>query len=439
MPYRIQTAEAKTCRFLTFCPSVEITRPSLPEEVLALLSPACGMCVMVETTNYAAQQASETNALSSAWWAVVARFLIHGLVVSTWVSRIPAIQNSLGLTNATLGLCLLGTAVGSVAAVPLTGWLVARYGSRRVTTWSTIGFCLALIAPSLATDAATLFAALTIYGAMAGANDVSINSQAVAVETAIGRPSMSRFHAMFSIGGMIGASLGGLVANNILPRTHLATSSLVLLLVSGCTAPFLLEANDNANKRSQRLKLTHIPAVLITLVVIGFCMFLSEGAMADWSAVYLKQVLFAGPGLAAAGYAVFSAGMAICRLLGDFVTNRFGPVLTVRSGALLAAFGLTLALVAHSPNWALPGFALTGAGFSVIVPLVFGAGGRVRSLPPGAGIAFVSGSGYVGFLFGPPLIGFAAQWLSLRGALVGVVALSLLAATLANAVRVPEE
>ncbi len=387
-----------------------------------------------------ATRSSRDLPLSYAWWAIVARFLIHGLIASTWVSRIPGLQTSLGLTNARLGLCLLGTAVGSVMGVPITGWLITRFGSKRVTSWSTIAFCLALVAPSLAVNATTLFAALAIYGAMAGANDVSINSQAVAVETALGTPTMSRFHAMFSIGAMIGASLGGLVAaRGIEPRVHLAIASALLLVISVSTAPFLLEAHDNRNARATTLKVRRIPGVLITLTVIAFCMFLSEGAMADWTGVYLKQVLVAGPGLAAAGYAVFSAGMAIFRLLGDSVTKRLGRVLTLRTGALLAAAGLTLALLAHSSNWALPGFALTGAGFSVIVPLVFGAGGRIRSLAPGAGIAMVSGSGYIGFLFGPPVIGFVAQWMSLRWALFIVVALSLVAASLAGAVATADE
>ncbi|HEX4230559.1 MAG TPA: MFS transporter [Bryobacteraceae bacterium] len=385
--------------------------------------------------------ASERTQISLAWWAVVSRFLLHGLIVSTWVSRIPAVQSALRLTNAGLGLCLLGTAVGSVIAVPVTGWLVTRFGSKRVTTWSTAGFCLALIAPSLAVDTITLFAALTIYGAMAGANDVSINSQAVAVEAALGKPTMSRFHAMFSIGGMIGAILGGLVAaNGVAPRLHLGIGSALFLIVSSLTAPYLLDAHDDhAPKRESNLSVRRIPGVLITLTIIGFCMFLSEGAMADWTAVYLRQVLSTGAGLAAAGYAVFSAGMAMFRLLGDTVTKRLGPVLTVRTGALVAAFGLSLALIAPSPSYALPGLALTGAGFSVIVPLVFGAGGRVRSLPRGAGIAMVSGSGYIGFLFGPPLIGFLAQMTSLRAALFLIVGLSVLAAVLAGAVRGAQE
>ena len=198
---------------------------------------------MSTTYGSAMEISHRVPAASAVWWAVVARFLLHGLIVSTWVSRIPAIQTALGLTNGTLGLCLLGTAVGSVAAVPLTGWLVARFGSKRVTTWSSAGFCLALAAPGLAVNALTLFWALTIYGAMAGANDVSINSQAVVVENALGTPTMSRFHAMFSIGGMLGAGLGGIVAaHEIAPRLHLLVAAALFLALSASTAQRLLNA-----------------------------------------------------------------------------------------------------------------------------------------------------------------------------------------------------
>jgi MFS family permease len=393
---------------------------------------------MIELTN-SALRLHDRPQIASAWWAVVSRFLIHGLIVSTWVSRIPVIQSDLRLTNANLGLCLLGTAVGSLIAVPLTGWLITRHGSKQVTTWSTFGFCLALTGPSLAVNDLSLFCALAVFGAMAGANDVSINSQGVAVESAMAKPTMSRFHAMFSIGGMAGASIGGvLAAHELMPRVHFAIASAVLLILSLLTAPYLLHADDRAPKRGNAFTLKRLPAVLFALTFLGFCMFLSEGAMADWSAVYLKQMLSAGPGLAAAAYAVFSIGMAIFRLLGDGIAERIGPVTTVRTGALLAACGLSMALIVSSPYWALLGFGLTGAGFSVIVPIVFGASGRVRSVPSGAGVAMVSGSGYIGFLFGPPFIGLMAEWSSLRVALLMVVGLSLLAATLANAVRPSE-
>ena len=378
--------------------------------------------------------------VNTAWWAVVSRFLLHGLIVSSWVSRIPSIQARLHLTNAALGLCLLGTAVGSVLAIPFTGWLISRFGSRRVTIWSTAGFSVALAAPVFASSPVSLFCSLLLYGAMAGSNDVSINSQAVAVEAAVGSPTMSRFHAMFSIGGMIGASAGSLAAAHALsPEVHLSAAAALFLALSALTAPFLLDAKESSRQKTPKLQFRRIPAVLVTLTIIGFCLFLSEGAIADWAAVYLKQVLSARSGMAAAGYAVFSTGMAVFRLLGDWITKKFGPVLTVRAAALTAAIGLTWALTARSAEMALPGLGLTGAGFSVIVPLVFSAGGRLKSLPAGAGIALVSGAGYIAFLFGPPLIGFLAQWTSLRAALFLIVALSALAAVLAQAVADSEE
>ncbi len=381
-------------------------------------------------------QDAQTTTSNAAWWAVVSRFFLHGLIVSTWVSRIPTIQSALGLTNATLGLSLLGTAVGSVVAIPATGWLVGRIGSKRVAGLSTVGFALALVAPAFAYNGLTLFLSLILFGAMAGANDVSINAQGVALEQALDTPVMSRFHAMFSIGGMMGAAAGGLIAlREVSPRPHFLVLSVVFVLAGILTAPYLFEAHDHKTEQTHSMRLRHIPLVLVVLAVIGTCMFLSEGAMADWSGVYLKQALHADHALAASAYAVFSSGMALFRLLGDGITKRLGPVRTVRAGALIAATGLTLALTSHSAMAALPGFALTGAGFSVIVPLVFAAGGRVKQIPSGFGIAMVSGSGYFGFLFGPPLIGLLAQATSLRLTLFLVVALTLVAATLANAVR----
>lgn len=379
---------------------------------------------------------TEEKRLTLAWWAVVSRFLLHGLITGTWVSRIPAVRENLNLSNATLGFCLLGTAVGSLVAVPSTGWLIGKFGSKTVTTWSTLGFCLALVVPSFAFNSLSLFAAMIAYGAMAGANDVSINSQAVAVEHALERPTMSRFHAMFSIGGMIAAALGGVAAQHELtPRLHFGIAAAFFLALSVITGPFLLDANDYASRARAAFRLTRIPSVLIALVAIGFSMFLSEGAIADWSGIYLKQVLDASAAAAATAYAAFSAGMALFRLLGDGITKQIGPVKTLRAGALTAAFGLAVALLSHSPITALPGFALTGAGCSVIVPLAFAASGRVTEVPRAAAIALVSGSGYIGFLFGPPLIGWLAQQTSLRIALCLVIALSILAGSLGSAVR----
>jgi MFS family permease len=377
--------------------------------------------------------AVEYEEIDRAWWAVIARFLIHGLAVSTWVSRIPSVKAGLHLGDGIFGFSLFGSAVGSVIGIPLCGWFVTRYGSKRACTWTSIGLCLALILPAFATNAATLFAALFIFGGMLGANDVAMNSQAVFVERLLGSPTMSRFHAMFSIGGIAGAAAGGWLASHAMPvKAHFLAMAALFVVFSWSTASLMIEAPAEPTARSSRLRLRQMPVALLALCAIGFCIFLSEGAMADWTAIYLRQILNSGPGQAAAGYAVFSAAMAIFRLCGDAITLRLGSAWTIRGGALLAACGLTEALLVHGPYQALPGFALAGAGFSSIIPLVFAAGGRVKSVSEGAGVAAVSGLGYLGFLFGPTAIGFLSELTSLRIALFFVVALSLLAASLVS-------
>ena len=375
--------------------------------------------------------------LRRAWWAVVARFLIHGLAVSTWVSRIPSVKIALHLGDGVFGFSLFGSAVGSVIGIPICGYLVTRYGSRLACIWTSLGLCLALVLPAFAWNAASLFAALFVFGWMLGANDVAMNSQAVSVERLMGTPTMSRFHAMFSIGGIAGAAGGGWLASHGMPvREHLLITSAVFVAFAVATSSMIMEARPEAKVSSTRLRIREMPVALLALCAIGFCIFLSEGAIADWTAIYLRQVLNSGPGLAAAGYAVFSAAMAIFRLCGDAITLRLGPAWTIRGGALLAAFGLSAALLAREPHWALPGFVLVGAGFSSIIPLVFAAGGRIPSVSEGAGVAAVSGIGYLGFLVGPTAIGFLSELTSLRIGLSLIVALSLLAGALVSVAHV---
>jgi MFS family permease len=187
------------------------------------------------------------------------------------------------------------------------------------------------------------------------------------------------------------------------------------------TGSLLLDTHDPHKNIDHRLPFRTMPRVLLALSGIAFCMFLSEGAMADWIALYLRQVLNAGPGTAALGYSVFSAAMATMRFLGDIVTARIGPFRAVRNGSLLAAIGILWALCMHNAIWAMPGFGLAGCGFSIIVPLVFGSAGRVKGVAGGAAIATVSGIAYLAFIAGPPAIGFLSQVMTLRGALLVVV------------------
>ena len=376
---------------------------------------------------------STRTKVRNAWWGTVVLFLVQGLVVSTWVSRIPAVQSALGLSNGLLGLTLLSSAVGAVSSIPVTGWLIGRHGSKKISIVTGLLFCLSVILPGVAWNSATLSAALFVFGALAAAMDVAMNAQGVEVEKALGKPTMSRFHGMFSLGGMAGAGVGGLVASRGTdPLAHFSVAALVCFVAILMISRLLIESHQATSESGHRLPLNKIPKVLFALSAIGFCVLLAEGAIGDWTAVYLKQVLGAGAGRAAAGYAVFSASMAVFRFLGDMITARLGPLRTVRAGSLVGAAGLLWALSMQSADWALPGFAATGAGFSVIIPLVFGSGGRVESIQPGAGIATVTGIGYIGFIVGPPAIGFASQVFGLRLALGIVVGCCLVAAVLAR-------
>lgn len=381
-------------------------------------------------------ETSASDPVRGAWWATTVVFLISGLVVSTWVSRIPAVQSALGLPNGLLGLTLLSSAVGAVSSIPPTGWLVNRYGSKKVTTVTTLLVCLSLVPLGAAFNTWTLSAALFVFGALMAATDVAMNAQGVEVEKVLGTPTMSRFHAMFSLGGMIGAGVGGLAAAHGWPvLTHFAASAAINFAAAALMVRLMLETHQAAVKAEHRLPLRKIPRVLFALSAISFCILLSEGAMGDWTAVYLKQILGAGAGTAAAGYAVFSASMAVFRFLGDMITARLGPLKTIRFASIVAGIGLTWALSVNSAAWSLPGFAAAGAGFSVIIPLVFGSGGRVQSISPGAGIATVTGIGYVGFIVGPPAIGFASQLFTLRYALGIVVGCCVISALLSVYMR----
>lgn len=387
--------------------------------------------------NASAQAMTKRKSVRAAWWGVVVLFMAHGLVVSSWLSRIPAVQHALRLNNGVLGLTLLSAALGAVTTIQISGYLVSRFGSKIVSVLSSAAFCFSVILPGLAFNAASLAIALFIYGAAAAAMDVSMNAQGVEVEKQLGQPTMSRFHAMFSLGAMGGAGLGGAVAAyGVAPLPHLIGSCFLNLVAVLAAGPMLIrEQGQHGGEKQHRLPFRKIPKVLLALSAIGFCILLSEGAMADWTAIYLQQVLQAGQGTAAVGYSVFSGAMAVFRLLGDWITARFGALRTMRGGCLVAAAGVLCALAARTPLWSLPGFAIAGIGLSVIVPLVFGAGGRIPGISPGAGIATVTGLGYIGFIVGPPTIGFASQLLTLRYALGVVVLCCFLAAWLARFMR----
>ena len=373
--------------------------------------------------------------LRSARAAVLGVFFANGVVIGTWVVRIPAIKDELGLGEGLLGVALLGAAVGALVTMPLVGALVSRFGSRRVVGTTALLLSLSLVLPALAPNLLFLVPALVMVGAANGGVDVSMNAQAVAVERGYGRPIMSSFHAAWSFGGLAGAALGGLLASReIGPLPHFAAVSvLAAIAFAGAYAALLPSRADASGEGAPSF--ARPTRALLGLGIVAFCVLLGEGAMGDWSAVYLDDTLRTGPGFAAAGYAAFSLSMAFGRLFGDRLTERLGPATLVRSCGVLAAVGLGVALAVAQPLVSLVGFACAGAGFSIVFPTVLSAAGRTRDMAAGPALAAVSTAAYTGFLVGPPFIGFLAELTGLGYALYLVVALSAVVVVFSSAVK----
>lgn len=379
-----------------------------------------------------------SRSLRGARIAVSTVFFLNGVGVASWVVRIPAVQTRLALSPGSLGLALLGMSLGALISMPIAGRYVVRLGSRPVTVVGAFAFAATLLLPGAAPGMWWLFLALLIMGIANGVVDVAMNAQAAAVEKAYARPIMTSFHALFSAGGLVGSSLGGVIAGaGISPELHLAVTALAIALVALGVAPLLLHADadrsDDAG-HAAHVSLLRLPPPLLTLGALAFCILFAEGAMADWSAVYLHNVSHAGEGRAAIGYAAFSVTMALGRTIGDALVARFGAARVVRVGGVAATLGVALALGDPRPALVSLGFAAIGAGLASSFPSVLSAASRVPGVPAGAGIALASTVGYTGFLSGPPLIGFVAQVTDLRGGLAVVGVAALLVVWLATAV-----
>ncbi|MGH6895867.1 MAG: MFS transporter [Geminicoccaceae bacterium] len=360
---------------------------------------------------------------------VAAVFFLNGFGYGGWVPRIAEIQAKLGASDGQLGLALFMAAVGALIAMPLAGAAAHRYGSRAVTAVTVALFGLSLPGLALAPDLIGLGLALLAAGAAGGALDVSMNAQGVAVEKRYWRPIMSSLHGMFSLGAMAGAGATGLIAVLDVPLLPHFAAIAGLILVVGVIAcrPMLPAATEGAAEGPGFAR----PSLGLLLPgIVALAALLSEGAMADWSAVYLSASLHAGTTMAAVAFAAFSMMMAAGRFSGDRLVARLGGDLVVRAGGALAAFGLGLTLVIGNAMVAVIGFGLVGAGLSCVFPVVLSAAARTPDLPPSAAIAAVCTVGYFGFLIGPPAIGGLAEVIGLPGALGLVVLLCTVIAAL---------
>ena len=357
--------------------------------------------------------------------AILMMFFINGAVLANWVSRIPQIQDTLELSEGQLGLVLLGLSAGVLTALSAAGGLVARYGSRRITTLSAFLLCLLLVPLPWMAHAALLWLNLFVFGMALSTMDVAMNSQAVEIEHYARRPLMSTFHAAFSIGGFVGAAIGaGMATLDIEPAIHFVVAAIGFLALTAVTQRHLLISQAAAVSEKADPVFQLPSRIFWPLGIVAFAAAIGEGAMADWSGVYLSNVVNADAGVAAFGFAVFSITMTVGRLSGDRLADRFSAKLLVQLGGLVATLGLMLAILMPQIPTTLLGFAAVGLGLSIIVPMAFSAAGRLSGISAGSGIAGVATIGYAGFLAGPPVIGLLAEWTSLPGALLLVAALT---------------
>jgi fucose permease len=362
---------------------------------------------------------------------VAAVFFLNGFAYGSWVPRIAEIQAKLALSEGRLGLALFMAALGALIAMPLAGAAAHRYGSRPATAATVVLFGLSLPGLALAPSLFGLGLALLVLGAAAGALDVSMNAQGVAVEKRYWRPIMSSLHGMFSIGGMIGAAATGLIAGADVPLLpHFAGIAALVIVIGVIACRPLLPAAAEAGAAGPGFARPSL-GILVPGIVALACL-LSEGAVADWSAVYLSTSLGAGTATAAAAFAAFSMTMAAGRFSGDALVARVGGDVVVRTGGALAAAALGLTLVIGHPVLAVIGFGLVGAGISCVFPVVLSSAARAPDLPPSAAIAAVCTVGYFGFLLGPPMIGGLAELIGLPAALGLVVLLCALIAVLGS-------
>ncbi|MEU9015113.1 MFS transporter [Streptomyces sp. NPDC048479] len=358
--------------------------------------------------------------------ALTVFFALDGFIFAGWVVRIPAIKQQTGSSASDLGLALLGVSAGAVVTMTLTGRLCRRFGSHPVTVVSGALLALSIALPPLTHSALALGLVLLVFGAAYGGINVAMNSAAVDLVAAMRRPVMPSFHAAFSLGGMIGAGLGGLVAGGLSPTAHLIGLTGIGLLVTSAAGRVLLRRPAPVSERTTAVpgprRLQGRTRQLVVLFgVIALCTAYGEGAMADWGALHLEQDLHAHPGIAAAGYSFFALAMTAGRLSGTALLERLGQTRTLVAGGTTAAAGMVLGALAPTVWLALLGFAVTGLGLANIFPVAVARAGALAG--PG-GVAAASTLGYGGMLLGPPAIGFLADWFSLPVALTTVAALA---------------
>ncbi|AMR30375.1 MFS transporter [Mucilaginibacter sp. PAMC 26640] len=343
--------------------------------------------------------------------AVAAMFFMAGLSFSSWASRIATVQQTLDLSDAALGGVLFALPVGLMCSLPFSGWIITRIGSRNLLISALIVYACCLVTLGLAQNTFQLIICLLFFGFSSNAVNISVNTQAVAAEELYGRPILASFHGLWSLAGFTGAGIGTfMISRGIIPLYHFTLILAIIVVVTIITTGYL--KNDKVANSGPVFVMPDNS--LIKLGAIAFCSMICEGAMFDWSVIYFKKVVMADVAWVGTGFTAFMFTMAGGRFIADWFANKFGLKRTMQLSGMLTAIGLLIAVIFPHLYTALIGFLFVGAGVSSVVPMVYSAAGKSKTMSPGVALAAVSTIGFMGFLIGPPMIGFIAGLASLR-------------------------
>ncbi len=358
-------------------------------------------------------------------FAVSAFFFCQGICFASWANRIPDIKASLHLSEAALGTILLALPVGQLLTMPFSGRAVTRFGSKAVLRIACVGYALSLTNIGLATKPWHLAVCLFLFGVFGNLCNISVNTQGINVENLYGRSIMSSFHGVWSTSGFTGALAGWAMMHfKISPYLHFCIIAAFVIALELYFTQFLLHTVKN--KAAASFKSISIPkGLLLQLGIIGFCCLSCEGCMFDWSGVYFKQVVNAQGSWISLGYAAFMIAMATGRFVGDKLAEKFSRKKMVQVSGVIIFLGMMLAVLVPHIITATIGFLLVGFGVSSIVPLLYSTAGKTPNIPSGIAIATVSSIGFLGFLMGPPLIGYIAEIAGLKYSFMTIAFLGL--------------
>jgi MFS family permease len=362
--------------------------------------------------------------------AVGALFFLAGLCFASWTSRIVTIQHTMGLSNAALGAVLFSLPVGLMCSLPFSGAVITKTGSKKLLLGAVLVYAFALVSLGLSQNTFQLVISLFFYGFAGNTINISVNTQAVATEGLYNKPIMASFHGLWSLGGFTGAGIGIFMIGHGINPFHHFIAIFVVLIIGVVIASRYLHNDAGAVKSStgsapsfkkiidffKKTLALFIP--LIPLGTIAFCSMICEGTMFDWSNIYFKQVVLAPASRVGVGFAAFMSTMAGCRFIADRFAHHYGLKRTLQISGSLTVTGLLIAVLLPYFYTTIAGFLLIGAGVSSVVPMVYSAAGKSKEMSPGVALTVVSTIGFVGFLIGPPLIGFIAGMATLKASFI---------------------